>query len=310
MSALAQVVPDAREYDQVAVGELDTCYAALRLPSPEAVAALARSIARHGVLHPLTVNREGDALAVLDGLKRVQALADKPDVSVPVRVVRLTPPQAKAALVTFNRPHRGLCDLEEAWIVQTLVRDHEMRQKEVAELLGRHKSWVCRRLQLAQRLEAGVVDDMRLGLISATVARELVRLPRGNQPRVAAAVQRHGLTSRQSAELVGRVLHAPDEQGVAELLDDPMRFIESPPSRAGTARDARLSQGGDALRRSLDRLARQARITERTIHSPRIGLLVCSDEEVLRPHVRDVLQTLELILATLRQFLGDGESNA
>jgi len=313
VAALAEQL-EAREYDQVAVGELDTRYATLRLPAPEAVATLGRSIARHGVLQPLTVNRQsdgdGDALVVLDGFKRQQALADKPDTTVPVRIMTLTEAQATAALITFNRPHRGVSELEEAWIVQSLVRDHEMLQKDVAKLLGRHKSWVCRRVQLAQRLAEEVVDDMRLGLISATAARELVRLPRGNQARVAAAIREHGLTSRQTPELVRRVLQAPNSKSVQELLDDPMRFVDSPPAGSAHKRDARLSEPGDKLRRSLAALARQASITDRMVHLSSAGQMVCSDLEVLGPQVRDVTAIVRAVLAALAQLIGDDGADA
>lgn len=297
----------SQEYQRVAVGELNTEYASLRLPNPEAVAALTRSIARHGVLHPLTVNREPERLSVLDGFKRVRALADTPDALVSVRIVELTPAQAKAALLTFNRPHRGMSELEEGWIVQALVRDHKMRQTAVAALLGRHKSWVCRRLQLVERLDKGVVEDMRLGLVSATIARELVRLPRGNQARVGASIQQHSLTSRQSAELIRRVLKTKDDQGVDELLEDPMRFLDAP-SGSDRKRDARLSDSGETLRQTLERLAKQAHITNQVIHSPSAGLLVTSDIELLRPRVRDVVGVLRLIDATLKQFLGEADN--
>ncbi len=63
-------------------------------------------------------------------------------------------------------------------MVRGLCREMKLTQVQVAELLGRHKSWVCRRLALAERLAEPVQDDMRLGLVNATVARELARLPR------------------------------------------------------------------------------------------------------------------------------------
>src|SRR5216110_2888495 len=47
-------------------------------------------------------------------------------------------------------------ELEEAWIVQALVREDGLSQSEVAELLGRHQSWVCRRLALLEKLCADV----------------------------------------------------------------------------------------------------------------------------------------------------------
>ena len=78
--------------------------------------------------------------------------------------------------------------------MQALVREDGLSQVEVAELLGRHKSWVCRRLALLEKLVDEVRQDLRLGLVSGE-ARELVSLPTGNQSRVLRLVQAEGLSS-------------------------------------------------------------------------------------------------------------------
>jgi len=284
------------EYLTVEAKRLDRRYAELRLVQPEATSMLERSIARHGVLHPLVVNQLDDGtLVVLDGFKRLSAVDE--DAALPVRVVTLAEPQAKAALLTYNRPHRGLCELEEAWVVQSLVRDHNLLQYDVAELLGRHKSWVCRRLQLAERLDADVVEDMKLGLVSASVARELVKLPRGNQAAAADAVQEHGLTSRQTSELVGRLLEAEDDNGRRELLDDPLRFLTSAPVPL-SKRDARLSTAGNQIQRSLERLTRQAVSTDRLLRVATEGF-VHSDVDVLGPTFDKLKAALRAVLSTV-----------
>ena len=59
---------------------------------------------------------------------------------------------AKAAIYGLNQTGRRPQEWEEAWIVHALVREDGMTQVEVAELLGRHKSWVCRRLALVEKL--------------------------------------------------------------------------------------------------------------------------------------------------------------
>ena len=53
-------------------------------------------------------------------------------------------PTAKAAILSLNRDQRPVRELEEAWVVQGLVRDDGMTQVEAAHLLNRHKSWICR----------------------------------------------------------------------------------------------------------------------------------------------------------------------
>ena len=104
---------------------------------------------------------------------------------------------AKAAMLTLNRAGSRACELEEAWIVFALVREDELAQVEVAELLGRTPSWVCRRLALIEKLGEEAKEDLRLGLLSATSARHVARLPRGNQPAVLDLIRREALSVRE-----------------------------------------------------------------------------------------------------------------
>jgi ParB/RepB/Spo0J family partition protein len=254
--------------EQVQLDKLDECYAELRLPRPEAVTALRRSVAREGLLHPLLANRRRDgSLALLDGFKRLRALRELGWDKASVQSVSVDEAAARVAMMTYNSAHRGLDELEEAWIVRSLVRSCGLRQKQVAEMLGRDKSWVSRRLLLAERLDAGVQQDMRLGLVSATAARELSRLPRGNQEAVARAVREHALSSRQCAELVQCCLASNDAQALAALLDDPRRFLDAPSGdERPPARDPRLSEQGEAIRQRLVRLEQAALSTSQILH--------------------------------------------
>lgn len=249
----------------VELSRLDRHLRSLRLPKPEAVRAVQRSIERHGLLHALVVNGAGERLELLDGFKRVEALEALGMTQAPVRRVTLEAQQAKAALLSFNAPHRGVCELEEAWVVRALVREHGLQQTQVAELLGRHKSWVCRRLQLCERLETSVAEDMRLGLLSATVARELARLPHGNQPQVAESVRQHQLSSRQAGELVARFLGTALPDARQALLKDPLRLLGQQAAGRHPDRDPRLSPEGQDVRQRLLRFGRTALGLDRTI---------------------------------------------
>ena len=65
-----------------------------------------------------------------------------------VRVLEMDDKVAKAAILGLNREQRPVRELEEAWVVQGLVRDDGLTQVEASHLLGQHKSWLCRRLAL------------------------------------------------------------------------------------------------------------------------------------------------------------------
>ena len=237
---------ESSRVEVVELDALDERYAALRLRRPGAVAALRRSIERDGLLRPLLCNLEPEGrLCLVDGHKRAQALRELGIGRVLARVVQLDAVAVRVAIVSHNAAQEGLCELEQAWVVHALVRSCRLSQSRVATLLGRHKSWVCRRLMMAERLDGPLQEDMRLGLVGAALARELVRLPRGNQSRVALAVREHGFSSRRATVLVDRALRCHSEAELVMLLRNPWRPV--------------VTSGDDAkLGRLLERFARAA----------------------------------------------------
>ena len=103
--------------------------------------------------------------------------------------------------------------MEEAWIVQALVRDDGLTQVEAAHLLGQHKSWVCRRLALLERLSVEVKEDLRLGLVGPALARQLTRLPAGNQQAVLALTRREALTAQEVSGVIDLLQGASRDAG-------------------------------------------------------------------------------------------------
>lgn len=237
----------------LALAVIDRRFASLRLISPVDLRQLRASIEREGIRHPVLVSTavEADHSVLLDGFKRVRIAEELGLASIWAHEVAFDAAQSKAAMLHANQAQRGLSDVEEAWIVRALVREHGMTQVAAGQLLGRDKSWVCRRLKLAEALEASLQEDLQLGLLSATAARELARLPRGNQLRAAAAVRDHQLTSRQAARLVERLQQSDDPDARREVLADPLSFIGTDKPEVVPASDPRLSERGNQLRRLL-----------------------------------------------------------
>ena len=73
---------------------------------------------------------------------------------------------------------------------------------EAAHLLGQHKSWVCRRLALLEKLSVAVNEDLRLGLLGPALARQLTRLPAGNQKAVLALTRRETLSAQEVSGVI------------------------------------------------------------------------------------------------------------
>jgi ParB-like chromosome segregation protein Spo0J len=228
-------------------------YRRYRLADPVAEQAMARSLLRWGQLTPLTACRREDRFELLDGFKRRTAAAQLAWPTLSVRLVEVDEQQAKAAIFGLNCTGRRPNELEEAWIVQALVREDGLSQVEVAGLLDRHKSWVCRRLAFLERLGEEARAELRLGLLSAGLARQLTRLPTGNQAEVLGTARREALTLVEVQGLIELLRGASPEQE-ALLLQDPRAALVQAAGVSGPVRDPRLSPAGNRQARQLGML--------------------------------------------------------
>ena len=290
------------------ITDLDERYAGLRIAQPRHQAAMAASMRRFGQISPVVATRSEDALVLVDGFKRLAAARTLGLGALSVRELVMTSRAAIAAIYGLNRGGRGLLDLEEAMVVRELVRTQGLSQPEVGELLGRHKSWVSRRLALVERLCDEVQDDVRVGLLRPTVAREVARLPRGNQPEVAAAIQRHGLTSRQATQLVTLFGRSADRREQRQFLDDPRAALDAHGLRSESpGHDLRLSSRANELRREALHLTESAARMARHLTEVGVGTLSAVERELLGGllrRARDAVNPLAVDLtATLDALL-------
>lgn len=293
--------------DEVAITQIDQRYASLRLVDPDALSRIRGSIERMGVLSPVLVATaiEEARLVLVDGFKRVRIATDRGDIAIWVRRIAVDATVAKVAMIAANAGHRGLSDVEEAWIVRSLCRDHELTQAEVGKALRRDKSWVCRRLMLAERLEEVLQDDIRLGLLSSTVARELARLPRGNQVAMATAIRAHGLTSRHAHRIVTELLRTSDPAARAEVLANPLRYLGAVELPTARTADPRLGKRANEVRESQLSVGSASDRCVRVVTRCAPAGLVGDDARILAPLVERALRTATEATAVIGQLVKD-----
>jgi hypothetical protein len=267
----------------VSFDRLGERYRRYRLADPQAEEAMAGSLRRWGQLSPVVACVRGKDLELLDGFKRLTGARQVAgQTSLSVRVVELDEPLAKAAILGLNRGQRAARELEEAWIVQALVRDDGLTQVEAAHLLGQHKSWVCRRLALLERLSASVVEDLRLGLLGPALARQLVRLPAGNQDAVLALTRRESLTAQEVSGVIDLLQGASPEQA-AFVLAKPREALRQVQGMPAALRDPRLSRAGNWLAKQLTQAADVLTRLEQWLRSPGERELTDRDRHILEP---------------------------
>ena len=263
-------------------------YRRYRLADPSAEEAMAGSLRRWGQLSPVVACVRGNDLELLDGFKRWSAARQASGMSsLSVRVVELDEPLAKAAILGLNRGQRAARELEEAWIVQALVRDDGLTQVEAAQLLGQHKSWMCRRLAMLERLSGSVVEDLRLGLLGPALARQLVRLPAGNQELVLALTRRESLTAQEVGGVIDLLEGASPEQA-AFVLAKPREALRRVNGVPTALRDPRLSRAGNWLVKHLTQAVEVLTRLEQWLRSPGERELMDRDRPLLEPMLQEL----------------------
>ncbi len=249
---------------------------------PRKESSMVKSMERFGQLSPVVVAVEDKGRhELIDGFKRLRALRKLGRDRVRARVMEGHARVLKAAMIQLNREGHSIMDMEEALVVRSLYREEGLDQVEIGVLVGRHKSWVCRRIGLVEKLEPEVMEHLQLGLITASQSRELIRLPRGNQKDVMECVLKNSLSSRQTQRLVEMALKHPRiNQDLILLLARQIQEDQTPP------RSTLKAPSVSAFDTALMGLEKRCGFVIRSIrdgifseHSPRIEPVVKTLEE-------------------------------
>jgi ParB-like chromosome segregation protein Spo0J len=263
---------------------------------------------RYGQLSPIVVCRRQERYELIDGFKRLGAarkLVQMPHLSA--RLMETDERTAKAAIYGLNRAGGRTRELEEAWIIQALVREDGMSQVEVAELLGRHKSWVCRRLALIERLGPKARDELRVGLLTPTAARQMVRLPQGNQGEVLATIRREALSSAEVAGVVDLWLGCAERRQQEYLLAHPREALSQAKGVVPAAHDPRLSEAGNQVWKRVGLLLDVlGRMEVWLAHHGRTGLTP-EDRVILSPRFQRLARDTGSVAALSQDFVGELE---
>jgi ParB-like chromosome segregation protein Spo0J len=251
---------------------------------PQAVLAMAQSLRRWGQCAPIVATLRQERPQVLDGFTRWEAAQQvRGMTTLSARLVELDDRHAKAAIYGLNQTGRRPHELEEAWIVQSLVREDGLSQLEAAELLGRHKSWVCRRLALLEKLCAEVRQDLEVGLLTATAARELARLPAGNQSEVLDVTRREALSGDELGGVVRLLLESATAEQKLFVLTKPREALGRSRATESQGWDPRLSARGNRVSKQLAALLDRLAWVENFLECRGWTSLVARDRLVLGP---------------------------
>lgn len=143
----------------------------------EELAGLAQSIREAGILEPLLVRREGDALVVLDGERRLRAArkAGLTEVLVVVEAKALSNGEVLHRQLVLDAQRVGLSPMERGAAIQKLMSETGWCAREVAVKLGLSPASISKLLTLTV-LPAEVQAAVTSGAVGMSTAYELAKL--------------------------------------------------------------------------------------------------------------------------------------
>jgi ParB-like chromosome segregation protein Spo0J len=284
----------------MALDALDLELGRVRCPPPGRVETIRRDLATNGQLTPLVARLAAEQRpSLLDGFKRLRAARELGWSHLEVGLIEASAATALALMLSLNRRF-GLSQLEEALVVRELSRSG-LTGVQVGVLLGRHKSWVSRRLGLLERLAPELQEEMKLGLLEAGMARRLLGLPRGNQVELATVARKAALGVKQTETLVQLWRAAPSDQARQFVLTHPSEAIAATQAPPHQPPDPRLSAQGQLVQRRL-----RVALSAMTALTQALGSgLAAQDHELLG---RD-LQRLARLMERMRCWLGPNDAS-
>ena len=276
-----------------------------RLIQPEAVRSMTTSMRSTGQLQPLILLKNDEGYHIIDGIKRYRSALELGLAELQSVVFEVDVAMAKAMILHYNRHSSSLTMYEQGLIVRSLIHDHGMSQKEVSRVLRQSHSWVCRRLSLIEKLLPEVQDALRMGSITVSHGRELVKLPRGNQERALAVVIGESLTSRECAIVVEKLLKALGSEGENYVYTHPREVIRAA-LQSDEIHDSRLSDHGNRLLKARELLRLQVNILGGVLQSEHTAQLPSEQKAMVLPPLDDLVAPMsrltEIIHKTLESY--------
>ena len=176
-----------------------------------ALEELRESIARHGILQPLSVRDIGGGkYELIAGERRLRAARLAGLTTVPVIFRTATDAELAEMALIENIQREDLNPIEEAHAYQRLLTEFRLSQEELARRVARSRSAIAnsvRLLRLAEEVQAFIANGvLTMGQVRPLLALESKTL----QSEAAEYIQEHELTARGVEALVKRLIKDPN----------------------------------------------------------------------------------------------------
>lgn len=147
-----------------------------KLFDSQALLELSESIARYGIIQPLSVRRFGRKYELVAGERRLRAAKMAGLTEVPCIILELNNEDSSVIALIENIQRRDLDYIEEAEALARLIKDYGLSQEEAARRISRSQSAVANKLRIL-KLSPEILYVLRESGLTERHARALLRLP-------------------------------------------------------------------------------------------------------------------------------------
>ncbi len=168
----------------------------------EKLEQLAESIRQHGIVQPIIVKKENDTYRIVAGERRWRAARIAGLTKIPVIIRDLSEKEQMEIALIENLQREDLNPIEEAEAYEKLMKEHNMTQEQLSQVIGKSRSAIAntvRLLTLSPKVREYIIE----GKITGGHARTLVTIDNPQlQEKMAEEIIQKNLSVREAENLL------------------------------------------------------------------------------------------------------------